>query len=150
MKFDRKDLDALGKKWLKYLKEEIAKDAAKSTFIPRDPEFLKSFSYSVEPGGIVSLYSTWPWLEVITKGTRGKYKMAWLTQQAGVNVVPLAQKDGSVHFRTAPLTFGEAWVHPKIAKHTFITRAYERAFQDHVDQVIGTALRRSMDGKKKR
>jgi hypothetical protein len=149
MKFDRKALDALGKKWLKYLKEEIAKDAAKSTFIPRDPEFLKSFSYTVEPGGIVSLYSTWPWLEVITNGTRGKYKMARLTQQAGVNVVPLVQRDGSVHFRTAPLTFGEAWVHPKIAKHTFINRAYERAFQDHADEVVGSAIQKAVDKKKR-
>lgn len=150
MRFDQKALEDLGKKWLKYLKEEIAKDAAKSTFIPRDPGFLRSFSYAIEPGGVVSLYSTWPWLDIITKGTKDKYRMAWLTQQSGVNVVPLAQRDGSIHFRTAPLTVGEAWIHPKIAKHTFINRAYERALQDQFSEVIGKSLTKTLDKKKKR
>lgn len=150
MKFDRNALDSLGKKWVKYLKEEILKDAQKSSFIPRDPEFLKSFSYTVDSGGIVSLYSTWPWIEVITNGTRGKFRMAWLTQQAGVDIVPLVQRDGSIHFRTAPLTVGDAWVHPKIAKHTFLHRAYERAFQEQVEEIISSSLQASLDKKKKR
>ncbi len=140
MKFDRDALEAFGKTWLKYLKEEIRKDAQKSTFIPRDPEFLKSFSYAVESGGIIAMYSTWPWLDIITNGTRGKYKMAWLTQDAGVNIVPLTQRDGSIQFRTAPLNVGKAWVHPKIAKHTFIARSYERAFEYHYDKVIQAAI----------
>lgn len=149
MKFDRAALNAFGKTWLKFLKEEIAKDAAKSTFIPRDPGFVQSFSYAVEPNGIVAIYSTWPWLDIITKGTRGRYKMAWLTQERGINVVPLVQKDGSVHFRTAPLTIGKAWVHPKIAKHTFINRAYERAFQHHTEQLVGGALQTALNGVKR-
>ena len=140
MKFDRKALDELGKTWVKFVREEIRKDAQKSTFIPRSPEFPKSFSYEVESGGIVSLYSTWPWLDIITNGTPGKFKMAWLTQDAGVNIVPLVQKDGSVHFRTAPLNVGKAWVHPKIAKHTFISRAYERAFEYHYEKVIQAGI----------
>ena len=136
MKFDRNVLDDFGKTWLKFIKEEIRKDSQKSTFIPRDPAFLKSFSYAVESGGIVTISSTWPWLDIITNGTRGKFKMAWLTQDAGVNIVPLVQKDGSVQFRTAPLNVGKAWVHPKIAKHTFINRAYERAFEYHFDRAL--------------
>lgn len=150
MKFDVKELNALGKKWVRYVQDEIRKDATKSSFIPKDPEFAQSFSYAVEPGGLVVLYSSWPHLEVITNGTRGRYKMAWLTQQAGINVVPLVQQDGSVQFRTAPLTVGQAWIHPKIAKHTFINRAYERAFQEHVDQIIGSSLQTSLGKKKKR
>ena len=136
---DKKSLESFGKKWVKYIKEEAKKDALKSTFIPRSPDFYKSFSYKVE-GEKVAIYSTWEWLDIITKGTRGPYKMAWLTQAQGVNIVPLRQQDGTVAFRTAPLTTANAWIHPKIAKHTFINRAYDRALGEHLEGVLEEAL----------
>ena len=140
MKFDKKQLQALGKKWVRYIKEEARKDARKSTFMPRSKEFYESFSFELEPNGIVAIYSTWEHLDVIVKGTRGKYKMAWLTQENGINVVPMRQKDGTFAFRTAPLTIADAWVHPKIAKHTFINRAYERAVGELLDKVVEKAI----------
>jgi hypothetical protein len=134
-KFAQQELEAIGKSWIKYIKQEAKKDAAKSNYVPRSGAFYESFSFTVDRG-VITLYSTYEWLELITNGTRGKYKMPWLTQERGVHVVPICQQDGTMAFRTAPLTVGKAWVHPKIAKHTFINRAYERAVQDHLDALV--------------
>ena len=41
-------------------------------------------------------------------------------------VVPLRTDDGMVVFRTAPLTFQDAWVHPGIAKFTFMQRGIRK------------------------
>jgi hypothetical protein len=136
MHFDRKSLEAIGRRWVRYIKQEAKKDALKSTFMPRDRAFYESFSFAIEPNGIVAIYSTWPHLDIITKGTRGKFKMTWLTQEKGVDVVPLVQRDGSVVFRATPLNIGGAWIHPKIAKHTFIARAYERAVAEELDAAL--------------
>ena len=143
MKYDKPALEAFGKKWVKYLKQEAKKDALKSTFMPRSRAFYDSFSYAIEPNGMVVIYSTWEWLELITEGTRGRYKMAWLTHEKGVDVVPMAQKDGTVALRRTPLTIGKAWVHPKIAKHTFINRAYERA----IGELLGEVMEKALDTK---
>lgn len=140
VKLDRKALETIGRRWVKYIKEEARKDARKSTFMPRDRAFYDSFSYAIEANGIVAIYSTWPYLDIITKGTRGKYKMAWLTQEKGVDIVPLVQPDGSIAFRTTPLNLARAWVHPKIAKHTFINRAYERALAELLEPLMSKTL----------
>lgn len=140
MKYDKPALEKFGRRWVKYLREEAKKDSLKSTFIPRSKEFYNSFSYAVEAGGIVAIYSTWEWLDLITEGTRGRYKMAWLTHEKGVDVVPMAQKDGTMALRRTPLTIGKAWIHPKIAKHTFINRAYERALGELLSEVMEKAL----------
>lgn len=140
MGMDRKSLDDFGRTWVKFIKEEAKKDALKSTFIPRSKDFYNSFSYAVELEGTVAIYSTWPWLGLIVDGTRGKYKMAWLTQERGLNVVPLVQRDGSIAFRTVPLTIGDAWIHPKIAQHTFLNRAYDRALTHSAEAILVKAF----------
>ena len=56
--------------------------------------------------------------------------MTWLTRARGVGTVPLRTKDGDIVFRAAPLTADRAWIHPGIARHNFIQRAYDRAVQD--------------------
>jgi hypothetical protein len=137
--FSQKELEAIGKSWVKYVKREAKKDSAKSAYVPRTGEFYNSFSFGVDRG-VITLYSTYEWLDLITKGTRGKYKMEWLTQERGVHVVPICQRDGRMAFRTAPLTVGQAWVHPKIAQHTFITRAYDLAVQEHIETIMGKAI----------
>lgn len=137
--FSQQELEAIGKSWVKYIKQEAKKDSAKSAYVPSSGEFYKSFTFTVDRG-IITLYSTYEWLDLITNGTRGKYRMPWLTQQQGVNVVPICQRDGRMAFRTAPLTIGQAWVHPKIAKHTFINRAYELAMKDHLEGLMEKAI----------
>lgn len=137
---ERKELEKLGRLWVKYTREEAKKDALKSTFVPRSKAFFDSFSYQIELGGVVALYSSWPWMELITEGTKSKYKMGWLTHQRGVDIVPLYQRDGTIVFRRAPLTIGKAWIHPKIAKHTFINRAYERAMEACVEGIFDKVM----------
>ena len=133
--FDKKSLDEFGRNWIKFIREEIKKDALKSTFIPRSKEFYNSFSYEISPDGNVEIYSSWPWVDIIVDGAP-RYKMAWLTQARGLNVVPLMQRDGSMVFRTVPLTIGKAWIHPKIAAHTFINRAFDRAIAISIGDIV--------------
>lgn len=137
--FSQKYLESIGKTWVKYIKQEAKKDSAKSNYVPSSGEFYNSFSVTVDRG-VLTLWSSYEWLDLITNGTPGKYKMPWLTQQRGVTVVPLCQSDGRIGFRTAPLTVGQAWVHPKIAKHTFINRAYERAMEHHMDGFVSKVI----------
>ena len=137
---DRNPLANFGRLWVKYIRLEIKKAALKSTFIPRGKEFPNSFSYVVEGQNTVAIYSSWPWLEIITEGTRGRYKMAWLTQEKGVDVVPMVQRDGSIAFRNTPLTIGKAWIHPKIAKHTFMNCAYDRALAETAEAIVVKAM----------
>lgn len=122
-----RELHELGRKWLRYIREEAASDRLRSPQIPRSEAFLKSFSYKVVEGSL-EITSDWPWFELLFDGTDGPYRMKWLTRSAGVHRIPFRRPDGTVVFRTAPLTAADAWVHPGVARHTFVQRAYERAF----------------------
>jgi len=125
-KLDRNDLRHFGKLLVRFVVEEAKKDAAKSSFIPDSKDFYESFSYRVVGNG-VEVSSSWPWIELIVQGTKGPYPMKWLTKAQGVEKVPLVGKDGQVVIRSTPLTTDKAWIHPKIAQHTFIRRAFDRA-----------------------
>lgn len=133
--FGKSDLDKFGRSLIRYIIEEAKNDAAKSTNIPDDRDFYTSFSYRIV-GNAVVVESTWPWLELIVEGTDGPYPMKWLTAQQGVTKVPIRKKDGSVVIRSTPLTTDKAWIHPGIAKHTFIQRAFQRAQDEFVRSVL--------------
>ena len=147
IKLDRQDLAKFGKVLVRFLIEEIKKDASKSTNIPDTKEFYDSFSYEVQ-GNSVALKSSWPWVEQLVEGTDGPYSMKWMTAAQGVRKIPLRDKDGSIVIRTTPLTTDKAWIHPGIARHSFFQRAMARAqnaFVDHVleknmDTVMGAAF----------
>jgi len=55
-------------------------------------------------------------------------------------VVPVKSKAGTVIFRTAPLKIGQAWVHPGIARFTFMERAIKKGRQ-LCAEILGTAFR---------
>lgn len=141
---NRAELEELGRVWVRYIREEALKDAQKSSSVPRDPAFYRSFGYRVEGGRHLVIFSAWPWVELLNEGTRA-YKMTWLTRSSGVARVPFVQPDGTVLFRATPLTAAEAWVHPGIARHHFIQRAYEKAWaamgSRMVDRVLGEVFR---------
>jgi hypothetical protein len=111
---------------VRFIREEATRDAAKSPSVPRSKEFFDSFTYRVDRDS-VEVISTWPWLHVILEGTDGPFPMPWLTAARGVHRVPLVDEHGAVIIRSTPLTTDRAWVHPGIARHTFIQRAWERA-----------------------
>jgi hypothetical protein len=113
----------------KTLVAEISKEAKiaakKFSIVPDTPKFYNSFSYKVL-GKEVRVVTSWPWVDPLIQGTP-KFPMTWLTQEKGVTKVPIFQKDGTVVIRTAPLTVKDAWIHPAIAKHTFLQKGIESA-----------------------
>lgn len=131
----KKDLQFFGRCLIKYIRQEAKKDAAKTGQVPTTNEFFESFSYTVKDNSI-EVSSSWPWIELITKGTDGPYRMKWLTQAQGVYKVPLRAKDGTIVIRSTPLTTDKAWIHPGIAEHTFIQRAFRRALKDCVTSFL--------------
>lgn len=135
----RRELEKLGKRWLRYIREEAARDRARSPTLPRTESFLGSFHFRVVDGAL-ELTSDWPWFELLFEGTGGPFKMRWLTRAAGVARVPIRRSDGTVVFRATPLTTAEAWVHPGVARHTFVQRAYERAFEESVAEMVARVI----------
>lgn len=131
----KKDLQFFGRCLLRYIREEAKKDAAKTGQVPISEEFFKSFSYQVRDSSI-TIVCSWPWIRLIQEGTNGPYRMKWLTQAQGVYRVPLRGDNGEVIIRTAPLTTDKAWIHPGIARHTFVERAFRRAQKDCLSQFL--------------
>jgi len=127
----------------------------------------ESFSYRIRGDRTIEILSTFPDLALLTSGDLPEQDMVWLTQEAkdkhptnypltktekerGMKltgrvshgdrlplVVPL-KKGSTVVFRTAPLTFSDAWVHPGIARFTFMERAMRRGRQECA-QMLGQA-----------
>ncbi len=129
---EREVFHKIGKILVESVVTEARKDFAKQRKVPKAPvgipdteDFFKSFSYQVVGKSTVEVVSTWPFIKQITEG-RDPFRMDWLTQQNGVNVVPLIDKTGQVIFRMAPLNLGHAWIHPGFAKHTFIQRGIRK------------------------
>lgn len=136
---DRSDLDFFGRMLIRFIREEAKKDSAKSSFIPDSRDFYGSFSYHIDGNQIV-VSSDWPWMELIINGTKGPFPMKWLTKAQGVAKVPLRDKDGILVIRSTPLTTDKAWIHPKIAQHSFIQRAFDRARGAFASRVVGRNL----------
>lgn len=124
---DKKVLKQLGEEFLTEVAREIKRDIAlrgndKGDGIPDSPKFIKSFGYKIEKDG-VTITSSWEWIEPILEGKK-PFKMTWLTKQRGVPYVPFI-KPGKVEIRSTPALMGQAWIHPGMAKHTFIQRAFK-------------------------
>jgi hypothetical protein len=142
---DKSDLQFFGRCLIKYIKEEAAKDAAKTHQVPVTEEFYKSFTYQVKDNTI-EVSSSWPWIDLITFGTSGPYPMKWLTQAKGVYKVPLRGEHGELLIRSTPLTTDKAWIHPGISRHTFIERAFRRAREDCVSKFLSKNIGKIMGG----
>jgi hypothetical protein len=148
---DRNLLNRLGQVLVESVVEEAKKDFAKRNKpgmgrpvgIPDSQDFFDSFSYRVTGNSSLEVYSTWPTIKPLTEG-RDRFKMAWLTRQNGVNVVPIIQPNGTVIFRMAPLNFGEAWIHPGFARHTFIERGIRKG-RERMAAIIVREVSSQMD-----
>lgn len=123
----------------------------------KGPDFHKSWSFEIEGLRTIVIKSTYYGMKELTDGGIPERKMTWMTQEhkekhpenfqltptekkRGMKqtgkmsqgdrlplIVPLKQKDGSVVLRFAPLTMQDAWVHPGIARFTFMQRAIRKA-----------------------
>ena len=131
---DKSDLQYFGRCFIKYIRQEAEKDAAKTHQVPTTEAFYKSFSYRVKDN-VIEVSSSWPWIEMITQGVK-PHPMPWLTQAQGVYKVPLRDAQGMLVIRSTPLTTDKAWIHPGIARHTFIERAFRRAQRDCISSFL--------------
>lgn len=161
-------LHKMGRAIVKRLSEESRKDFAKRGWVGRDPmggpDVWDSFSYRIHESS-VEILSTFYGMAELTTGDIPSRRMVWLTQQGAGKVssvsaggkpkyklgqrplvVPIKEKSGEVVFRTAPLQLKDAWIHPGIAKYTFVQRAINKAKED-CKQLVVDAIQDAFSGK---
>lgn len=138
------------------VKKEIMKDMAKTSGlrgrgkpvpIPDSRKFVESFSYQISNKQI-EIISDWPTAEqhIAKPGERGASKpfpMTWLMQPK-VKTVPLVTQEGTVIFRSAPMTTADAWIHPGFLRYTFIERGVKkgrvRVMEELAEEIVQLAL----------
>lgn len=136
--------------------------------------FNKSFSFAIRGKRTIEIRSTYWGLKELVKGDIPSRPMTWLTQEGkdkipsdynmtetetnlGMKragrvskgerkklVIPLETDAGTVIFRTAPLKMKDAWIHPGIAKFTFMERgvrkgreACAKRVRDYIKEQMG-------------
>lgn len=93
------------------------------------PSFFDSFEARITGQKTLTIVSTWPWIEGLVEG-RPAAPMRRHTQnnpRLRGKPIPFMQGGGKVLFRMAPLITGKLWIHPGIAKHTFLQRGIANA-----------------------
>jgi len=138
-------------------KKEFAKRGWSGRDPKGGPKIWDSFSVKTHPSSIIVESTFYGMRELTTTGIPER-KMTWLTQEgqhknltdtsfiglgkAGVRkapsrkhgkaklIVPIKDDKGYVVFRTAPLKIKDAWIHPGIAKFTFVQRALKKAHEE--------------------
>jgi len=146
-------------------KKDFAKRGWSLNDPKRGAPLHKSFAFRIRGKSTIEITSTFWGLKELTTGDLPERKMTWMTQEAkerrpanyrlsprerrlGMKkggriskgerlplIVPLQQKNGTVIFRAAPLTFEKAWVHPGIAKFTFIQRGIRKGRKACIQQI---------------
>lgn len=158
IKVEKEDLKRFGEMCCEYIELEARKAARYSTALPKSEEFFKSFSYRIVGSSTVKILSSWPWMEIyqnlakqsgdkdLAFGKPRPFRMTWLTQQAGVKKVPLVDKRGQVVVRTAPLKVKDAWIHPGIARHTFVNKGMMRAREAFIQHLVSEQAQKIFGG----
>jgi len=160
LKVSEEMLNMIGQAIVKRISDEAKKDFAKRGWSGEDPmngpPVWNSFSYRIKQSSI-EILSTFYGMRELTTGDIPERRMTWLTQKgagrvgsvstsmtvgagAGVRpvykkgkkplVIPIENEVGEIIFRTAPLQLKDAWIHPGIAKFTFVQRAINKARED--------------------
>ena len=155
----KEDLTAFGKLCVKYIEEEARAAASYSKSIPKDEAFFKSFSFKISGSSTVKILSSWDWIGIYQNlqeqgfekdaafGKPRPFRMTWLTKSAGVDKVPLFDKQtGQIVIRSAPLKAADAWIHPGIARHTFINKAMKRAREEFIGERVALAIQKQLGG----
>jgi hypothetical protein len=137
------------------------------------PPLDESFSFVIRGKSTIEIRSSYWGLEELVKGDIPSRRMTWLTQEGkdkfpdkypltpteanlGMQrsgrvsknkrkplVVPLKADDGTVVFRMAPMKMKDAWVHPGIAKFTFMERGIRKG-KKKVAEAITKYLKEQM------
>lgn len=146
------------KAFVKEAKKDFAKRGWSGTAEDGSKPIWDSFTYEINRQTIVVL-SSYPFVAEMVSAEPKKRKMTWLTQEAkdkfpsNYRLTPterrkgqkragrLSKKErmplvvpvksgGNVVFRMAPLKMADAWIHPGIARFTFIERAIKAGKAD--------------------
>ena len=159
IKIEKEDLIQFGELCIKYIEQEARKSAEYSSALPKDERFFKSFSYRLKGSSTIKIVSDWEWMGIYQNlqqadldkeegfGKPKPFRLSHLTRQAGVNKVPMVdKKTGQVIVRTAPLKVADAWIHPGIARHTFITKGLKRARDEFTKGLVERKLAEALGG----
>lgn len=139
--------------FVKEAKKDFAKRGWSGEASDGSAPIWDSFSYNIRGEKTIEILSSYPYIDEMTTRNVPRHRMTWLTQEAKERnpshfpltpretrlrmkrggrvskgerlplVVPLKSSGGTVIFRTAPLRTQDAWIHPGIARFTFVERA---------------------------
>lgn len=142
----RQKLEEMARVLVSAIRQEIDRERAmeagqKAGKLPVTPMFKASFRCQVV-GQELHVTSNWPNVDALLEG-RDPYPMKWLTQQAGVPVVPMPGPHDTVLFRTTPKFKAQAWWHPGVRRHDFLERAVERAWSK-IERIMMDCVLRQM------
>jgi len=169
--------------YVKEAKKDFAKRGWSGEARDGSAPIWESFSYRIRGDRTIEVLSTFPDIEILTTQDIPSRRMTWLTQEGknmkpssypltdrektlGMKVggrvsqnkrmplvVPMKDKSGTVVFRTAPLKMQDAWVHPGIARFTFMERAVRtgkagcvKILAGEVMKALGLELTKRMQG----
>lgn len=142
-------LDEIGRLIVAIVRDEAKAEFSKRGWSGKDPQggpgIGDSFWHEISGDNTVVIKSSfWGLKELVSPDGIPERRMTWLTQEKvkwkpkvpgkrfrgkGARkplVVPLTAENGEVIFRMAPLKTADAWIHPGIARFTFMQRAMRK------------------------
>jgi hypothetical protein len=144
----RKVLEQVGQILVDTVIAEARRDIAKGGGLPDTERFLQSFSYQIRGKSTVEVVSDWPQIMQIMEGRR-PYPMDWLNKGRRKGdprrIVPIIDK-GTILFRMAPLVTEKAWIHPGIARNTFIQRGIRKGRQKAAEVIVAEVANQLKQG----
>lgn len=111
------------------------------------PSFFNSFAARVSSSRMLTIVSSWPWIENLIEG-KPAGPMKQFTRDKHPKPIRFLKKDGTVLYRMAPKvgTFiqsgpnkGKAaslWIHPGYARHTFVQRGIAKGRKKLLEEGI--------------
>ena len=163
--------ECLVKAFVKEAKKDFAKRGWSGEARDGSAPVWDSFSYEIRGDKTIEVMSSFPDMDVLVSRDIPPRKMTWLTQEAkeknpsryplsprehkaGMKrggriskderlplVVPLKDDRGKVVFRTAPLRLRDAWIHPGIARFTFVQRAVRQGKAGCIEIIKGEVVK---------
>jgi hypothetical protein len=98
------------------------------------PSFFDSFGYKIVGEKTIEVTSSWPWIDGLVEG-RPAGPMTGLVREKIAKPIPIIKDGGKVIFRMTPFSNEKLWVHPGIARHTFLERGVKKA-RDEMAKIV--------------
>lgn len=111
--------------------------------LPNTDNFFKSFSWRIKGDRTIEILCSWPWVLRHLEG-RDPFPMEWLTQEKGMDWVPMRQEDGSVVVVRAPATVDDAWIHPGVEKIDFLSKGLRKGRKEAKKLIAREAAKKAI------